>query len=330
MLATITVVGAAEPNRRGSSMSDVSLRLRSTTSDLSGQEVAFAPDGHHWAVGDGGRLHLGRDEKLVVTTPTSTSPRGPLVFSADGTQLRWGAALFASDGKSAPPAADEALQRALASAITLAPAGIEVVCAASNRDGSVVAAVGRPRISERHGPSGVQRSALVVMSGAVSAVAWSGPVSDAPTRIVVHDHLVVAAGHSLHVFDARTGRTVGERVLPTASAPTAIAFDGTVVYLASSDGTVCAWDFTAAHLRWTARPSTESLRGLALDAKGGTLAATGWDDQLRLLATNDGHVLIATPLTAHGEAVAFSPDGARLLVAQDGAKAELRIYDLSR
>jgi WD40 repeat protein len=290
--------------------------------------LAFSPDGHSWAAADGAQLHLGRDATLVKTLYVAGgTPVGPLHFAADGRELYWGAAKFSIDAGEVPtPRADVELvvRRALASDSFELRAAVDEL-------GAV--AIGRTRPSLRPGDRhAAPRGCVVALDlGGTARTLWTGPVEGTPSVIALDAQRIAVGGANLLVFERQSGRIVLDAARPHAQGTiNALVLVDRTLYSAGSDGAIRVWEPSSAKPRAQAKVGTEPLRTLAVDTHHKLLAVGGWDDRVRLYTLPDlsgASAEIALP--AHVEALAFAPDGRRLLVALGGALGAIQLLELT-
>jgi WD40 repeat protein len=140
--------------------------------------------------------------------------------------------------------------------------------------------------------------------------------------------IVTASDNKVRIWDAATGRPIGEGLKGHGDAMTRVAFspDGQRVVTASRDGTALIWDVESG------QPIGEPLRG---HEDWVASAAFSPDGKRILTASKDGTAIvwdahigkpIGQPLIGHGAALygaAFSPDGKRIVTASKDGTARV-------
>jgi WD domain, G-beta repeat len=171
-------------------------------------------------------------------------------------------------------------------------------------------------------PSGSSSSApaarLIWMDRArkVIAVPWTGR-SFALTSVIVGARWVVAAGTQMMVWDRQNHAQVATLdVHSLIVRDLAFSPDDRVLASVSNDHKLVLIDTTT----WKTTASWDAhdgdARGVAFHPSRPLLATVGQDNLLRLW-TRDGKRVAETKLARAGNAVAFSPDGTRVVVATD-------------
>jgi WD40 repeat protein len=97
----------------------------------------------------------------------------------------------------------------------------------------------------------------------------------------------------------------------------------------SQDGSITLWDLAKVHPLMTSEYPTRGSDGLAFNAVGSVVAATG--DRVRLWSLPGGDELPPLPVHRwdwHETAVAFSPDGRTLIVGDGNFSENVTIWDL--
>ncbi|HWS94131.1 MAG TPA: WD40 repeat domain-containing protein, partial [Mycobacterium sp.] len=125
-----------------------------------------------------------------------------------------------------------------------------------------------------------------------------------------------SADHTVRLWDAATGRRIGEPLRDHGDMVTRVAFspDGTRIASASLDGTVRLWD--AASGKPVGPPLHHGgVVSVAFSPDGTRIASAGGDPTIRLWDTTSGQP-VGQPLTGHESvvaSVAFNRDGSRLV-----------------
>lgn len=308
------------------------LHTRAELTGISGTTLAFSADGQRWAAGDGTHLHVGAGAALLGSTPIEGgTPRGAIEFSRDGRVLHWGGFTISigDDGRvSAANALPSAISDALAATLPR-NAAVEVTAVASDGDLIVIAGRARPPIGV--GATSVPAiAALVAVTPQETKTLWQGPRSEGPSVLALHHGLLAAGGGRLLVIELKSGRLLLDEAHPHgAGTVNAMAWSNEGrLFTAGANGGVNEWDVKVGTLVGVAQAGQEPLRAVAVTRD--YLATTGWDDQVHLFAMRSAtHESLGTlSLTAHGEALAFSPDGHSLLVALGGIRGGLRFVEL--
>ncbi|WP_179468207.1 nSTAND1 domain-containing NTPase [Mycolicibacterium vinylchloridicum] len=145
------------------------------------------------------------------------------------------------------------------------------------------------------------------------------------------ERLATAAEHTIRMWDARTGRPIGDPLTAQSDLIYELAFspDGRRLAAASSSDTIVIWDVDSG------QPVGEPLSGhlgelgsIAFSPDGRYLASGGEDGTVRLWNGHTGEP-VGEPLSGHTDmvwSVAFSPDGLRL--ASASRDATVRLWDV--
>lgn len=112
---------------------------------------------------------------------------------------------------------------------------------------------------------------------------------------------------------------------------TAFASDSSLLASGSQNGNITLWDLGATHPLITSEHPTRGSDGLAFNAAGSVVAATG--DRVRLWSLPGGEELPPLPVHRwdwHETALAFSPDGNTLIVGDSNFSENVTLWDLER
>ncbi|WP_157269662.1 nSTAND1 domain-containing NTPase [Azohydromonas aeria] len=279
--------------------------------------LAFSPDGARLAAGGAGevlRLWDLRGRRLLEPvfdgfegriTALAFNPDGERLLSAslDG-NLRW----WRSDDAAALDALVLA-RRERARGRFLAESTVP----------GVLAYTLQPMASAA-GPSGVPP---VPPHGLLLDLAWS---PDGRRIATAH------GDHALRLWDAATGRPLGEPLRGHGDRVLAVAFspDGRWIASAGADRTVRRWDAATGQPQGAALAGhTDRVTGVAFSPDGAVLVSGSHDGSLRRWDAATGAALGAPLQSEVGEiwAVAWSPDGRRLAAA--GGNGRVRLWDAS-
>jgi WD40 repeat protein len=145
--------------------------------------------------------------------------------------------------------------------------------------------------------------------------------------------LAAADGGSVRLFDVRTHRALGPRLIDRRSTPGDVEFspDGRTLAVGAFDGTIRLWRVGSATRKGRllrGHKHDELVQGVAFSPDGRTLASAGWDSTVRLWSTRTGRQL-GDALTGHAnrvKGVAFSPDGRTL--ASGASDRTIRLWNV--
>ena len=295
--------------------------------DAAGFALAFSEDGHAWASVEAQRIHVGKDGVLERSIPVEDgrvigAPR----FTKRGTLL---APPFSrAPGASTLTAPFGNVIERLGEGQSLAPRGSYAPRAAAiSADGASLFVAG-----SYHAPSGLHASSgkpaaearllRLTHTDGKSIVIDEFAHGEGPDLLALSSTRLAAAGEPLRLYDAANGHPIATLSGHTGRARSlAFTADGALLASGGADGQVITWAAHDGARRQAATLSKEPVVGLAFSHDGSLLAVTGWDDQLRIVdASAPGTILASFALGAHGEAVAFAPDGATLLVSVSDAR----------
>ncbi len=136
-------------------------------------------------------------------------------------------------------------------------------------------------------------------------------------------HLVTGGDHRVVVWNLADGAIVAATVVEHPINRLAISRDGMVSF-GDDAGSASIWRPGTAPQRLLS--GTRAVRAITFSPDGQLLAIGGWDNFVRLWRTRDLVPAIA-PIDLHRRVwdIAFSPDGARIAVAQDGVATTIRV-----
>jgi hypothetical protein len=269
-----------------------------------GLRVAFAPDGSAWACSSMAELRLFEGDELVANAGVAGEVLGELCFSADGTRVLAAPLAFDRAARAWEPRPPETLDIAFT-----------LVAGAWAADGRALALYGEYRPPRRgdddyDGPP----AQLVLRDGDTVQVIWEGAPLEPRSAILVGDEIVAAGGRAIDVRDRATTRPLAVLEAFGVIART-LRLAGGRLAAGAADGSVAVWDASTWEPlgQWTAHPG--EARGL--DWHGDTLATGGEDGAVRLWSPS-GELRDEADAGLPVTGLAFSHDGARLLVARAG------------
>jgi WD40 repeat protein len=277
------------------------------------RDLAFSPDGAILATAsDDGTARLwdtATHRQIGTALRTDSKAVNSVAFSPDGTML----ATASSDGT--------ARLWNVATHHQIGPAlrvdSKEVSAVAFSPDGQTLAAVSSDRSVWLWDVATHREVGRLVSPVPADAVAFS------PSGIIA-----TANGLSVTLWNAATQEPIGTPIVPDYP-PQAVTFNpaGTILATSTISGNIQLWDVTTRQQVGTTMSSGSFfVAGLAFSPDG-TLLASGSQisGHVQLWSVATHREVLSLPANGYAEAVAFSPDGATLGVA-DGGGAQL--FDL--
>jgi tricorn protease-like protein len=133
------------------------------------------------------------------------------------------------------------------------------------------------------------------------------------------------ANGTLSIYDLATGlltrMSVGDGPV------TSIGFspDGAKIVMGTAEGSISIWDARTLRLLLTLQGQTGTIRRMAFSADGRLIASGGTDNTARVWSTETGQMVVVVRADAPVVGLAFSLDGARLIVS--AAKGAIYVID---
>jgi WD40 repeat protein len=312
--------GATEPARVPPKMK-LTAKKSAALADAHAQWVAFHPDGKRWAAALPGVVYIwdGEAPPRELEVPTQG-----LAFSNDGKRLL--ASPYRLDPDKPPP---KALPDPLRATLNARGRQYDLVASAFSPDGAELVLVASFRPGRGPGASGerpAQPEQILLVdggSGKLARALWRGGENRCEA-VAVGARFIAAADVDVWVWP-RHGGKAARRVLTGPEAQVrGLQFspDGARLAAVDADGMATLWDAGSGRrlARW--KVHDDNAPRLAFHPRLPLVATGSGDAAIRLwsLAAVGDPALVAEVRDQGGmvEALAFSPDGKRLLAAVDG------------
>ncbi|HET9621893.1 MAG TPA: hypothetical protein VFP84_11030 [Kofleriaceae bacterium] len=328
---SLSSLAARTPVPRPVAPPPIGLHVRAELATGCGHRLAFAPDGRHWVAASTGTVHVWRDATQVATLRAPCAVTDRVRFSRDGKRLLL--APYAYDFARAAWLDASPLAHRFA-APGAPPLDVAVHAAAWDLDGdALVVAAGLATPDMR--AAGQLATRAVLLRGRLPFEIVTLCDDDRARRaIAIDDHHVAMAGYDIVIWSRGERRRVA--TLRGHDAPVLdLAWSADAARLASIDGRgmLVIWDaarwLPRAHIQTSPQPGL----AVAFHPARPIVATGGHDGVARLWAIDDATgklgLLAHHALGAGVQALAFSPDGARLLASTHALPTRITLFELS-